>query len=99
MVVNDNITKRAITYSVLAHISGSAKLAKGQLDVFIPIVKKCLHHISDGKAEIKGANISEIADQILLDWQIEIPTQNVYLPTQTIFVLCKSLCINGEIFE
>lgn len=73
MVVNDNITKRAITYSVLAHISGSAKLAKGQLDVFIPIVKKCLHHISDGKAEIKGANISEIADQILLDWQIEIP--------------------------
>lgn len=73
MVVNDNITKRAITYSILAHISGSAKLAKGQLDVFIPIVKKCLHHISDGKAEIKGANISEIADQILLDWQIEIP--------------------------
>ncbi|MDE6870806.1 MAG: hypothetical protein K2J62_01640 [Bacteroidales bacterium] len=73
MVVNDNITKRAITYSVLAHISGSAKLAKGQLDVFIPIVKKCLHHISDCKAEIKGANISEIADQILLDWQIEIP--------------------------
>ena len=73
MVVNDNITKRAITYSVLAHISSSAKLAKGQLDVFIPIVKKCLHHISDGKAEIKGANISEIADQILLDWQIEIP--------------------------
>ena len=72
-MVNDNITKRAITYSVLAHISSSAKLAKGQLDVFIPIVKKCLHHISDGKAEIKGANISEIADQILLDWQIEIP--------------------------
>lgn len=28
-----------------------------------------------------------------------LPTQNVYLPTQTIFVLCKSLCINGEIFE
>ena len=27
------------------------------------------------------------------------PMQNVYLPTQTIFVLCKSLCINGEIFE
>ena len=27
------------------------------------------------------------------------PTQNVYLPTQTIFVLCKSLCIKGEIFE
>ena len=22
-----------------------------------------------------------------------------HFPTQTIFVLCKSLCINGEIFE
>lgn len=73
MTANDNITRRAITYSVLAHISSSAKLAKGQQDVFVPIVKKCLHHISDGKAEIKGANISEIADRIVTDWQIEIP--------------------------
>lgn len=73
MTANDNITRRAITYSVLAHISSSAKLAKGQLDVFVPIVKKCLYHISDGKAEIKGANISEIADRIVTDWQIEIP--------------------------
>ena len=73
MTANDNITRRSITYSVLAHISSSAKLAKGQLDVFVPIVKKCLHHISDGKAEIKGANISEIADRIVTDWQIEIP--------------------------
>lgn len=73
MTANDNITRRAITYSILAHISSSAKLAKGQLDVFVPIVKKCLHHISDGKAEIKGANISEIADRIVTDWQIEIP--------------------------
>lgn len=73
MTANDNITRRAITYSVLAHISSSAKLAKGQLDVFVPIVKKCLHHISDGKTEIKGANISEIADRIVTDWQIEIP--------------------------
>lgn len=73
MIVNDNITRRAITYSVLAHISSSAKLAKGQLDVFVPIVKKCLHYISDGKTDIKGANISEIADRIVTDWQIEIP--------------------------
>ena len=73
MATNDNITKRAVTYGFLAHISSSAKLAKGQLDVFVPIVKKCLHHISDGRAEIKGTNISEIADQIFADWQIEIP--------------------------
>lgn len=73
MTANDNITKRAITYSVLAHISSSAKLAQGQLDVFIPIVKKCLHHISDGQSEIKGSSISEVADRIVADWQIEIP--------------------------
>lgn len=73
MATNDNITKRAVTYGFLAHISSSAKLAKGQLDVFVPIVKKCLHNISEGKAEIKGTNISEIADQIFADWQIEIP--------------------------
>ena len=30
---------------------------------------------------------------------IYFPMQNVYLPTQTIFVLCKSLCINGEFFK
>lgn len=30
---------------------------------------------------------------------IEISMQNVYLPTQTIFVLRKSLYINGELFE
>ena len=73
MNANDNITQRAITYSVLAHISSSAKLAKGQMDIFVPIVKKCLHQISDGKTEFKGANISEIADRIVSDWQIEIP--------------------------
>lgn len=28
-----------------------------------------------------------------------LPMQNVYFPTQTIFILCKSLCINGEFFE
>ena len=27
-----------------------------------------------------------------------LPMQNVYFPTQTIFVLCKSLYINGEFF-
>lgn len=27
-----------------------------------------------------------------------LPIQNVYFPTQTIFVLCKSLYINGDFF-
>lgn len=73
MTTNDDITKRAITYSVLAHISSSARLVKGQLDVFVPIVKKCLHHISDGRSDIKGSNISEISNRVFADWQIEIP--------------------------
>lgn len=73
MANNDIITKRAITYSVLAHISESGKLAKGQLDVFIPIVKKALQRVGDGVREVKGANISEIARCITDDWQIDIP--------------------------
>lgn len=44
--MNDLITKRAITYSVLAHIKNSGKLTEGPLDVFIPLVKKCLHFMN-----------------------------------------------------
>ena len=31
--------------------------------------------------------------------QLFTDAECLFAPTQTIFVLCKSLCINGEIFE
>ena len=42
---NSEITKRALTYSLLAHINNSKGLANGQLDIFVPIVKKGLHFL------------------------------------------------------
>lgn len=66
-------TKRAITYSLLAHINNSGNLAKGQLDIFIPIVKKGLHILCSQEQQPKGENISEIADVINKNFGIDIP--------------------------
>ena len=72
--MNDNtITKRAVTYSVLAHIKNSGQLAEGPLDVFIPLIKKCLHFMNSEKEQFKGENISEIQSLITEQYGIDIP--------------------------
>lgn len=72
--MNDTIiTKRAITYSVLAHIKNSGRLAEGPLDVFIPLVKKCLHTLNSESNQYKGANISEIQIEIQNQYGIDFP--------------------------
>jgi len=55
----DNSIKKAVTYSLLAHIRNSGTLTKGPLDVFIPIVKKGLHQINQ-QGLYKGESIVEI---------------------------------------
>jgi predicted nucleic acid-binding protein len=69
----DVITKRAVTYSVLAHIKNSGQLAEGPLDVFIPLVKKSLHFMNSEKNLYKGEHISEIQSVILEQYGIDIP--------------------------
>lgn len=66
--------KRAITYSLLAHINNSKKLSNGQLDLFVPVVKKALVSMTDnGVGQIMGKNISEIG-KVVSDYSgIEIP--------------------------
>lgn len=67
-----NETKRAITYSLLAHINNSKTLTNGQLDIFVPIVKKALATMSkDG--DIRGKNITEICNVVNSISGIEIP--------------------------
>lgn len=67
-----NETKRAITYSLLAHINNSKTLTNGQLDIFVPIVKKALATMSkDG--DIRGENISEICNVVNSISGITIP--------------------------
>jgi hypothetical protein len=72
--MSDAITKRAITYSVLAHIKNSGGLlAEGPLDVFVPLVKKCLHNLNAEQNQYKGANISEIRTEIENQYGIDFP--------------------------
>lgn len=67
-----NETKRAITYSLLAHINNSKTLTNGQLDIFVPIVKKALATMSkDG--DIRGENITEICNVVNSISGITIP--------------------------
>lgn len=67
------VHKRAITYSLLAHINNSGKLSKGPLDIFVPVVKKGLHVLCAGGKKPKGQSIKEIADIILEVFALEIP--------------------------
>lgn len=66
------ISKKAVTYSLLAHINNSKKLSKGPLDIFVPIVKKCLH-IMNCEGQFKGENISEISNYISKYYEIDVP--------------------------
>ncbi len=56
--------ERALTYSVLAHIRNKATLAKGTLDIFIPLIKRViskmnLENIHSGKNIIEIKNYSD----------------------------------------
>lgn len=70
---NSEITKRALTYSLLAHINNSKGLANGQLDIFVPIVKKGLHFLCNQSQQPKGESIKEISDVLLEKFGVEIP--------------------------
>lgn len=70
---NSEITKRALTYSLLAHINNSKGLANGQLDIFVPIVKKGLHFLCNQSQQPKGESIKEISEILLEKFGVEIP--------------------------
>lgn len=69
----DNSTKKAVAYSLLAHIRNSGTLSNGPVDLFIPIVKKGLHFMNNNKGQYKGSNISEIKDIVEEHYGIDIP--------------------------
>ena len=69
----DNSVKKAITYSLLAHIRNSGTLSKGPLDIFVPIVKKALHFMNYNKGQFKGESIMEIHDVISDKYAIDVP--------------------------
>ncbi|MDR2953743.1 MAG: hypothetical protein LBV43_01520 [Prevotella sp.] len=72
--MENNIYNKAVTYSLLSHISNSGILSRGPLDIFIPIVKKALHFLYSGRnGEYKSNKIDEIRDRINIEYGIDIP--------------------------
>lgn len=69
----DDSTKKAVAYSLLAHIRNSGALTNGPIDLFIPIVKKGLHFMNNNKEQYKGRHISEIKDIVEDHYGIDIP--------------------------
>jgi len=68
----DKSTKKAIAYSLLAHIRNSGVLTKGPLELFVPIVKKGMHHINSNGL-YKGESIAEIKDVLEQLFGIDFP--------------------------
>lgn len=69
--MNNDVTKRAVTYSLLAHIRNSSTLINGTLDIFVPIIKKVLCKISSEAN--KSNTILDIHKVVLEDFNIDIP--------------------------
>lgn len=64
--------KRAIAYSFLAHIHNNGTFAEGPLDIFIPIVKHALAELYPN-GNVKGANISELSNDLKERFSLEFP--------------------------
>ena len=71
MGTTDNSSmRRAVAYSLLAHIKDSGSLTNGPLDIFVPLVKNILHK----KKDIKGAHVSEICETLQMEYGLDIPS-------------------------
>ncbi len=63
---------RAITYSLLAHIRNTGTLAKGPIDIFIPLIKRALS-ILNSQGIFKGKSILEIKNRTDQLYNIDFP--------------------------
>ena len=70
---NNNPQKRAIAYSLLAHIRTSGAFAGGPLDVFTPIVKNILHEVFAEGTSSKGESLQELSNAIFEKYNLDIP--------------------------
>ena len=65
--------KRAIAYSLLAHIRTSGSFAGGPLDIFAPIVKNILQEVFADGTSSKGESLQELGDAIFERYNLVIP--------------------------
>lgn len=64
--------ERAITYSLLAHIRNSGKLAKGPIDIFIPLIKRALSKMNS-EGIFEGKSLLEIKSTTDDLYKIDFP--------------------------
>ncbi|WBX67901.1 hypothetical protein PG910_07125 [Tenacibaculum dicentrarchi] len=64
--------EKAITYSLLTHIRNSGTLAKGPIDIFIPLIKRTLSKMNS-KGVFKGKSLLEIKNTANELYCIEFP--------------------------
>jgi len=64
--------ERAITYSLLSHIRNTGTLAKGPIDIFIPLIKRTLSKMNS-EGVFKGKSILEIKKASDKLYQIDFP--------------------------
>jgi len=84
--------ERAITYSLLAHIRNTGSLAKGPIDIFIPLVKRALSKMNI-EGVFKGKSISEIKHYTDSLYNIDFP-----IPTlkKILDEICKEINTNEK---
>ena len=68
----DENEKKAVAYSLLAHIRNSGTLVTGPLDYFIPLVKRALNSLNN-RGNRGGKSLLEIHDEINNMFSLEIP--------------------------
>ena len=84
-MADNNFQKRAIAYSLLAHIKTTGTFAGGPLDIFIPLVKNILHELFSNGTPKRGENIQELCDGIFEKYNLDIPIpvmRNILLRVQ-----------------
>ena len=79
--------ERAITYSLLAHIRNTGTLAKGPIDIFIPLVKKALSSLNS-KGIFQGKSLMEIKKETDEMYAVDFP---VPVLRKILDEICKEL--------
>jgi hypothetical protein len=67
-----NNKDKAITYSLLTHIRNTGTLAKGPLDIFIPLIKRALSKMNS-KGVFQGKSLLEIKNTANELYSIDFP--------------------------
>jgi hypothetical protein len=84
------IENKAITYSLLAHIRNSGSFIDGPLDIFVPLIKRVLHKLSE-EGYSKSENLTPILKKAQEQYNIDFP-----IPVIKIILTKISIELNSD---